>query len=277
MRTVVLPNGEAVPALGLGTWHMGESRSEHAREVAAIRAGIEAGMTLIDTAEMYAEGGAERVVGEAIAGQRDKVFIVSKVYPHNASATGAIKACERSLKRLGTDCIDLYLLHWRGGVPLQETVDAFERLKSEGKIRQWGVSNFDTSDMEELSDVRKGGSCVTNQVLYHLGERGIEWDLLPACEGSGIPIMAYSPLGQGRILDDQVLAHVGNKHGVTSAAVAIAWVMRNPNIIAIPKTSDATRVEQNFQAADLVLDPDDLALLDGAFPPPAGPSSLAIL
>jgi len=277
MRTIELPNGEVVPALGLGTWHMGENRSESAREVSAIKAGIDLGMTLIDTAEMYGEGGAERVVGEAIQGQRDKVFIVSKVYPHNASARGTIKACERSLKRLGTDCIDLYLLHWRGGVPLQETVDAFERLKSDGKIRQWGVSNFDAADMEELSGVSKGGSCITNQVLYHLGERGIEWDLLPACEDSAIPIMAYSPLGQGSILRDSILQHVATKHDVSPAAIAIAWVMRHQHIIAIPKTSDVDRVQQNFLAADLILDDEDLRILDGAFPPPSGPSSLAIL
>ena len=277
MRTIELPNGEVVPALGLGTWHMGENRSESAREVSAIKAGIDLGMTLIDTAEMYGEGGAERVVGEAIQGQRDKVFIVSKVYPHNASARGTIKACERSLKRLGTDCIDLYLMHWRGGVPLQETVDAFERLKSDGKIRQWGVSNFDAADMEELSGVSKGGSCITNQVLYHLGERGIEWDLLPACEDSAIPIMAYSPLGQGSILRDSILQHVATKHDVSPAAIAIAWVMRHQHIIAIPKTSDVDRVQQNFLAADLILDDEDLRILDGAFPPPSGPSSLAIL
>ncbi|MEM6498363.1 MAG: aldo/keto reductase [Pseudomonadota bacterium] len=277
MRTVKLPDGETVQALGLGTWHMGERGSEHDREVNALKTGIDLGLTLIDTAEMYGEGGAEEVVGEAIQGRRDDVFIVSKVYPHNASRTGAIAACERSLKRMQIDTIDLYLLHWRGGVPLSETVEAFEQLKSEGKIRHWGVSNLDADDMHELRNVESGNSCATNQVLYHLGERGIEWDLLPDCAAAKIPVMAYSPLGQGAILFEPALQQIGDKHGVAPAAVAIAWVMRHEHVIAIPKSSDAERVRQNAAAGNIELDADDLALLEEVFPPPNGPSRLAIL
>ena len=277
MRTVQLSNGETVPALGVGTWHMGENRSEASREVEAIRAGIALGMTLVDTAEMYGDGGAERVVGEAVQGQRDNVFIVSKVYPHNASRTGAIDACERSLQRLGTDRIDLYLLHWRGSVPLQETIEAFEQLMSDGKIRHWGVSNFDAADMAELRGLEHGDRCAANQVLYHPGERGIEWDLLPDCERDGIPIMAYSPLGQGTILRNPALHQVAAKHGVSSAAIALAWVLRHQHVMTIPKTSRVERVEENMQAADLELDDEDLATLDRAFPSPRGPTSLAIL
>ncbi|MEM7749638.1 MAG: aldo/keto reductase [Pseudomonadota bacterium] len=277
MRTVKLPDGETVQALGLGTWHMGERSSEHDREVNALKAGMDLGMTLIDTAEMYGEGGAEEVVGDAIQGRRDNVFIVSKVYPHNASRTGAIAACERSLKRMRIETIDLYLLHWRGGVPLSETVEAFEQLKSEGKIRHWGVSNLDAGDMDELHNVESGNNCATNQVLYHLGERGIEWDLLPDCAAAKIPVMAYSPLGQGAILFEPTLQQIGDKHGATPAAVAIAWVMRHEHVIAIPKSSDAERVRQNAAASDLKLDAEDLALLEDVFPPPNGPSRLAIL
>ena len=277
MRTVTLPNGETVQALGLGTWHMGERSSEHDREVNALKAGMDLGMTLIDTAEMYGEGGAEEVVGDAIDDRRDDVFIVSKVYPHNASRKGAIAACERSLKRMHIDTIDLYLLHWRGGVPLSQTVEAFEQLKAEGKIRHWGVSNLDADDMDELRSVENGNNCATNQVLYHLGERGIEWDLLPDCAERKIPVMAYSPLGQGAILFEPALQQIGDKHAVTPAAIAIAWVMRHRHVIAIPKSSDAERVQQNAAAAEVKLDAEDLALLEDVFPPPNGPSRLAIL
>ena len=277
MRTVALPDGETVPALGLGTWHMGERSSEHAVEVVAIKAGIDHGMTLIDTAEMYAEGGAEQVVGEAIKGQRDKVFVVSKVYPHNASFSGAQAACERSLKRLNIDCIDLYLLHWRGSVPFEETIAAFEQLKLDGKIRHWGVSNLDQDDMEELLMQTDGANCATNQVLYHLDERGIEWDLLPNCKQQKIPVMAYSPLGQGAILFEPVLQQLAQKHNVTPATIAIAWTMRHDHVISIPKSSNAERVKQNAAAANINLDNEDLALLDAAFSPPVGPSSLSIL
>ncbi len=277
MRQVTLPGGESVPALGQGTWRMGEQAGQRAEEVRALKLGLDLGLTLIDTAEMYGEGGAEEVVGEAIDGRRDAVFLVSKVYPHNASRRGAVEACERSLARLGVETLDLYLLHWRGGVPLAETVEAFEGLKTDGKIRHWGVSNLDSGDMAELLGLTAGSRCATNQVLYHPGERGIEWDLLPACRERSIPIMAYSPLGQGDVLHDPALAAVAEKHGVTPAAVSLAWVLRHDDVIAIPKSSDPAHLRANAEAADLALDGDDLAAIDAAFPPPRGPSPLAII
>jgi diketogulonate reductase-like aldo/keto reductase len=268
MRTVTLKSGDEVPVLGLGTWRMGERKGERAAEVAAIRLGLELGITLIDTAEMYGDGGAEEAVGEAIAGKRDGLFIVSKVYPHNASRAGAIAACERSLKRLKIDRLDLYLLHWRGSVPLAETVAAFERLKADGKIRNWGVSNLDTHDMDELAGVKDGGHCAANQVLYHLGSRGIEWQLLDGCRKARIMVMAYSPLGQGPLLRQRVLKSVAAKHGVDPAAVALAWVLRQPGVVTIPKAVRPEHVRANMQALDVTLDADDLRALDAAFPPP---------
>lgn len=277
MRTVKLRTGETVPQLGVGTWYMGERASDRKAEAQAIRAAVDLGVMLIDTAEMYGEGGAEEVVGDAVAGLRDKVFIVSKVYPHNASRSGVVAACERSLKRLRTDRIDLYLLHWRGRYPLAETVAAFETLRAEGKIRHWGVSNFDVDDMEELRAVPNGDRCVTNQVLYHLGSRGIDFDLVADCAGNNETIMAYSPLGQGAILRHAVLGEVAKKHGVTPAAVAIAWTMRHPHVIAIPKAARLAHVKENAAAADLVLDAADLAALDRAFPPPRRKQPLGML
>src|SRR5690606_13268508 len=277
MRYVTLRNGARVPALGLGTWGMGERRGSRADEVEALQLGLDLGMTLIDTAEMYGDGGAEEVVGEAIAGRRDSVFVVSKVYPHNASRRGAIAACERSLKRLRTDVLDLYLLHWRGAIPLQETVEAFEKLKADGKIRAWGISNFDPKDMAELTKVAPEGSCVVNQVLSHLGSRGIEWDLLPEARDQGIAIMAYSPLGQATILGNRTLTSIADKHRVSSAAVALAWVLRHDHVFTIPKAARAEHVRANAAAADLALDAEDLKALDEAFPPPRGPTPLAML
>jgi diketogulonate reductase-like aldo/keto reductase len=277
MRRVTLASGETVPQLGLGTWHMGENRGQRAAEADALRLGLDLGMTLIDTAEMYAEGGAEEVVAEAVKGRRDDAFIVSKVYPHNASRSGAIAACERSLKRLKTDRIDLYLLHWRGSHPFAETVAAFERLKADGKIASWGVSNLDIDDMAELAGVASGGNCVANQVLYHLGSRGIEWDLLNDCDKRKVAIMAYSPLGQGGILRDKGLAKVAARHGVSAAAIALAWTMRHPHVIAIPKASRPEHVRENLVAADLVLTSADLADLDAAFPPPKRATPLGML
>ncbi len=277
MRTVTLKTGETIPQLGIGTWHMGERRGDRASEAKAVKAALDLGITLIDTAEMYGEGGAEEVIAEATAGRRDGLFIVSKVYPHNASRSGAIAACERSLKRLKTDRIDLYLLHWRGSHPLSETVAAFEKLKADGKIRHWGVSNFDVDDMEELRDVKSGTNCVSNQVLYHLGSRGIDHDLVADCRENAEMIMAYSPLGQGSILRNAALATIATKHGVTPAAIAIAWTMRHPHVVSIPKASNLTHVTENFAAADLVLDADDLAELDKAFPPPRGKRPLGML
>ena len=278
MRRVRLPDGTEVSALGQGTWFMGEGRHPAAREAAALRMGIELGMTLIDTAEMYADGGAEKVVGEAIAGQRDRAFVVSKVYPHNATRAGVPAACERSLQRLRTDFIDLYLLHWRGAAPLAETVAAFERLREQGKIRHWGVSNLDAAEMAELHGVAQGGRCATDQVLYNPEHRGIEFDLLPWCAAHAMPVMAYSPVGQaGRLLAAPALVAVAGRHGATAAQVAIAWALRHPTIIAIPKAADPVHVKQNAAAAEIVLTTADLAEIDAAWPPPRRKKDLAML
>ncbi len=276
VRTVTLPGGRTIPALGLGTWHMGESRSGRAVEVAALKAGIDVGLTVIDTAEMYASGGAEEVVAEAISGQRDEVYLVSKVLPQNASAKGTIAACEKSLKRLGTDRIDLYLLHWRGSYPLAETVEAFERLKTDGKIGDWGVSNFDVSDMTELARLKNGNRCAANQVMYHVGERGIEWQLLPDSQRAGIPVMAYCPLGQGGILDEPALIGLALQHGVETSAIALAYLLSKPGVLAVPKSAKTERVRAFVKAYDVNLTENDLAILDKAFPPPKRKSSLAI-
>lgn len=271
------PDGRRVPAVGQGTWHMGESRASVADEVRALQTGIDLGMTLIDTAEMYADGGAELVVGEAIEGRRDTVFLVSKVLPSNASRKGTIAACEESLKRLGTDRIDLYLLHWRGRYPLADTVAACEQLKMEGKIGAWGVSNFDVDDMEELLTVPGGANVATNQVLYNLARRGIEFDLLPWSDRRGMPIMAYSPLDEGRLLHHPVLARIAAGHGATAAQIALAFVLSRPNVIAIPKSGSAARVQENRKAADLKLTAEDMAALDAAFPAPAGKHPLEMI
>jgi diketogulonate reductase-like aldo/keto reductase len=268
VRTTVLPNGAKVPVLGQGTWKMGEDRGRRADEVAALRLGIDLGMTLIDTAEMYADGGSEEVVREAIEGRRDEVFLVSKVLPSNASRAGVARACEQSLKRLGTDHIELYLLHWRGGVPLAETVAAFETLKSQGKILGWGISNFDMDDMEELASVPRGEFVQTNQVLYNLSSRGIDYDLLPKSARDGVPLMAYSPVRQGGLTRDRRLAAIGERHGATAAQIALAWVLRHPQVIAIPKAASLGHVRDNRAALDIELTEADLAELDAAFPPP---------
>jgi diketogulonate reductase-like aldo/keto reductase len=268
MKHVTLPSGVKVPALGLGTWHMGENRRRRAAESAALSLGLDLGMTLIDTAEMYGEGGAEEVVADAIAGRRDSVFLVSKVYPHNASRKGVVAACERSLKRLATDRIDLYLLHWRGDEPLAETVAGFEALVAAGKIRHWGVSNFDADDMAELARLPAGGRVAANQVLYNLGRRGIEWDLLPWCRARRVPIMAYSPLDQGAILRKRALKAVAARHDATPAQIALAWLLRQDDVMVIPKASDLEHVRANRGALDLALSKADLAELDAAFPPP---------
>jgi diketogulonate reductase-like aldo/keto reductase len=277
MRTVRLPDGTDVPALGQGTWHMGESASVAKAEVTALKLGIDLGMMLIDTAEMYGNGRAEELVAEATQGQRDKLFIVSKVYPHNASRSGVPAACERSLKRLRTDRIDLYLLHWRGSHPLTETVEAFEKLRTEGKIRYWGVSNFDARDMQALVRLPGGDQCASNQVLYHVGSRGIEYDLLPWCTEHGIPLMAYSPVGQGgRLLQSNALATVAKRHQATPAQIAIAWTMRHANVITIPKASTPRHVRENAGVGSITLTDEDLAVIDAAHPPPAGRQSLDI-
>lgn len=276
MKTIQFSDGIKVPALGQGSWKFGESGREEADEVAALRAGVDVGMTLIDTAEMYGEGAAEKIVGHAIEGMRDRVFLVTKAYPHHASRRELPLACERSLQRLGTDVIDLYLLHWRGQTPLAETVEAFERLRASGKIRRWGVSNFDTDDMEELGAITSG--CATNQVLYNPEERGIEFDLLLWCRRRRMPVMAYSPVGQaGRLLQNKALLEVARRHDVTTAQIAIAWALRQPGVIAIPKASSLDHVRANTAAASIKLTADDLATIDAAYPPPTKKRSLQML
>jgi diketogulonate reductase-like aldo/keto reductase len=274
MRTVGLPDGAMVPALGQGTWRMGEGGHTSQQEADALRQGIDLGMTLIDTAEMYGNGASERVVATAIAGQRDRVFLVSKVFPHNASLQAMSKACEGSLQRLGTDRLDLYLLHWRGSVPLAETVEAFEKLRDAGKIVRWGVSNLDVNDMAEL------GPCAvsTDQVLYNPSVRGIEFDLMPWCAERHIPIMAYSPVGQGgALLKHKALAAVAARHNATPAQIAIAWTLRLPGVISIPKASSPAHVAANAAAAALELTAADLATIDAAFPPPRRAHRLEML
>ena len=277
MHFVTLLGGERVPALGLGTWGMGERLARRDAEIAALKAGLDLGLNLIDTAEMYGDGGAEEVVGKAIAGRRDGVFVVSKVYPHNASRTGAVAACERSLKRLKIDVLDLYLLHWRGSIPLAETVAGFEKLKADGKIRNWGVSNFDADDMARLGKVSPPDACVANQVLYHLGARGIEWKLLPDAGRDRIAVMAYSPLGQGAILSNPTLKRMAARLGADPATVALAWVLRNDQVVAIPKAANLDHLRANAAAVNLKLDAADLAELDKAFPPPDRATPLDML
>lgn len=276
-RTVTLADGTMCPAFGVGTWRMGEAAGQRGAELAALQAAIEAGVGLIDTAEMYGEGGAEKIVGEAIQGRRDGLYIVSKVYPQNASRAGVAAACERSLKRLGVERIDLYLLHWRGGHPLAETVAGFEALKRQGKIGAWGVSNFDVEDMDELFSVPGGRNCATNQVLYNLARRGIEAGLLGWSRKHAMPIMAYSPLEQARIPAKPELAAVASRHGATPAQIMLAFAMRDANTIAIPKSTRTAHLRENIAALDIVLDAADMAALDKAFPPPKRRAPLDML
>jgi diketogulonate reductase-like aldo/keto reductase len=266
MKTVTLPSGVVVPALGQGTWYMGEQRARRTEEIQALRHGIELGATLIDTAEMYGDGATEELVGEALQGRRDQVFLVSKVYPWNASLKGTKQACERSLKRLQTDRLDLYLLHWRGNVPLRDTIAAMEELVAEGKIRYWGVSNLDTDDMQELYELLDGERCQINQVLYNLTRRGPGFDLLPWCRERKMPIMAYSPIEQGHVPVDGVLTELADKYGVTPYQIALAWVLHQPGVIAIPKAAQVEHTAQNVAALDIVLSDEDLAAINREFP-----------
>ncbi|MET7902332.1 aldo/keto reductase [Streptomyces sp. NPDC005355] len=274
--TVPLPSGERIPLLGQGTWYLGEDPRRRAEEIAALRLGLDLGMTLVDTAEMYGSGASEELVGEAIAGRRDEVFLVSKVLPGHADLRGTVAACEGSLRRLDTDRLDLYLLHWRGSIPLVETLEAFAVLVEAGKIRYWGVSNFDVSDMTELVSLPGGEGVALNQVLYNLTRRGIEYDLLPWCRRRGVPVMAYSPIEQGRLLGSDVLRDIARSHGATPAQVALAWVLRQ-SVPAIPRAGRAEHVRENRDALDLELTPKDLAELDRAFPPPTEPVPLEVL
>jgi len=275
MKRLTLPSGKEVPVLGQGTWKMGEDSAKRLSEIAALRLGLDLGMTLIDTAEMYGQGGSEELIAQAISGRRADVFLVSKVYPHNATRQGAVAACDRSLRRLKSDYLDLYLLHWRGSVPLTETIDAFQSLKAAGKIRDYGVSNFDREDMEEAAAVPGGQAIATNQVLYNLMRRGVEWDLLPWCRQRKIPIMAYSPIEQGRL--SSKVAALARRRGVTPLQVALAWLLHQEGVIVIPKASSQPHVRENRAALDLTLTEADLAELDKLFPAPRRKSSLEML
>jgi len=274
---VKLPSGDQIPALGQGTWFMGDDGQRRKEEIDALRLGIDLGMRLIDTAEMYGSGASEELVGEAIAGRRDEVFLVSKVLPSNAAKTDVIAACEKSLRRLGTDQLDLYLLHWRSRTPLSETLEGFAALAEAGKIRHWGVSNFDVADMEELTGLPGGSAVQTNQVLYNLTRRGIEWDLLPWAREHNLPIMAYSPIEQGRILDHSGLKSVAAEHGATAAQVAIAWLLQREGVVAIPKAGTTVHVKENRAALNVHLTDEDLAALDQMFPPPDRKQALEII
>src|SRR3984885_5723182 len=274
---VPLPSGDKMAALGQGTWHFAETPARRADEVASIRLGIDLGMTVIDTAEMYGDGAAETLVGEAIAGRRSEVFLVDKVLPHHANRVGTVRACEASLGRLGVDYIDLYLLHWRGNIPLVETIEGFAQLKLDGMVRHWGVSNFDTDDMIELSGILGGDEVQTNQILYNLTRRGPEYALLPLLAQHGIPTMAYSPIEQGRLLDHPALQPIALRHNATPAQVALAWVLNHDGVNAIPRAGTPSHVRQNAAARDIELTREDLHTLDRAFPPPTRPSQLEVL
>jgi diketogulonate reductase-like aldo/keto reductase len=276
-RVATLPSGEVVAALGQGTWYLGEDPRRRAAEITALRLGLDLGLTVVDTAEMYGDGAAEALVGEAIAGRRDEVFLVDKVLPHHATRAGTVRACQESLLRLGTDRIDLYLLHWRGRVPLAETRAGFADLLDAGAIRYWGVSNFDSDDMAELYGVPGGDAVATDQVLYNLTRRGPEYDLLPWCAEHGVPVMAYSPIEQGRLLGRPALVAVADRHRATPAQVALAWVLRREGTIAIPRSANPEHVRENAAARDIELTADDLAVLDAAFPPPRRPQPLEML
>lgn len=281
-RTVKLPDGTCVPSLGQGTWYMGESSTSRGREIETLRLGIELGMTLIDTAEMYGEGGSELLVGEAIKDVRDKVFLVSKVYPHNAGLGNITTACENSLKRLNTDHLDLYLLHWRGSVPFEETIEGMEKLKKQGKILRWGVSNLDIEEMKELLNCENGKNCMVDQVLYHLGSRGIEFDLLPWQRKHKMPIMAYCPIAKGgklrkRLLKDSVVTDIAKKYNAKPLQIILAWSIRNNDVIAIPKASQQKHVIENAKAGSIILSKEDIIRLDKVFPKPDRKVALDIL
>jgi len=277
VKTVRMPAGDRVPALGQGTWGMGENPALRGQEIASLRAGLDLGLRVVDTAEMYGEGRTESLVGEAIAGRRDEVFLISKVYPQNASLKAMQTACTNSLRRLKTDRIDLYLLHWAGSVPMEETLNAFARLQSDGHVRSWGVSNLDTAAMNELWALPGGGGVQTNQVLYNLTRRGVEWDLLPWLREHGVPLMAYSPIEQGRLTRHRALVDFARNHGMTPAQVALAWLLAKDDVIVIPKTASAARLAENLDALAHPLDAAAQAQLDRLFPPPHGAVPLEML
>ena len=277
MPTITLPSGDEVPVLGQGTWHLGEIPGRRDSEIAALRRGLDLGMNLIDTAEMYGDGEAEKLVAEAIAGRRDEVFLVSKVLPYHATREGTVQACQDSLRRLNTGHLDLYLLHWRGRVPLAETVEAFLCLQAGGLIRNWGVSNFDLPDMRELMSLAGGPDVATDQVLYNLSRRAPEFDLFPICRELGIPVMAYSPIEQGRILGNRVLRDIAIRHGASPVQIALAWVLRLDNVCAIPRSGHPEHAFENRAALEVTLDHADLVALDAEFPPPLRRQPLEML
>jgi diketogulonate reductase-like aldo/keto reductase len=279
MNAFSLPSGKPVARLGQGAWQIGEQRTRHASELNALRTGLDLGLTLIDTAEMYGSGGSEELVAEAIAGRREHVYVVSKVLPSNASRRGTIAACERSLKRLKTDYLDLYLLHWQGSIPFEHTLEAFTKLRDAGSIRHFGVSNFDREELEHARALDGGADIKTNQVLYNLEQRGIEWDLLPWCRERGMPVMAYSPLGSDstKLRAHPVLRKIAARLGATPARVALAWLLREPDVIVIPKAASEEHVRDNHAALTLKLDAAQLAELDRSFPPPRGATPLAMI
>jgi diketogulonate reductase-like aldo/keto reductase len=277
LPTVTLPGGETVPALGQGTWNLGDSRATRREEIATIRLGLDVGLTLVDTAEMYGDGRAEELVGEALQGRRNEAFVVTKVYPHNASREGTAAACERSLRRLRTDRIDLYLLHWRGTIPLAETVEGFEALRRAGKIRHWGVSNLDLADMQELWAIAGGRHAAANQLLYNLAHRGIEWDLMPWLHRHHVAVMAYSPIDQARLLRHRKLGVMAERVGRTPAQLALAWLLSRPGVIAIPKTSHRDRMRENAAVLSRPLTKAEAEELDRLFAPPSGPAPLAMI
>jgi diketogulonate reductase-like aldo/keto reductase len=276
-RTITLPDGSASPALGMGTWYLGEDPDGRDIELDALRAGMDIGLTLIDTAEMYGDGAAEELVGRAIAGRRDDVFLVSKVLPHHATRQGTVDACQGSLRRLDTDRLDLYLLHWRGRVPVEETVAAFETLVSRGLIRSWGVSNFDAPDLDQLVGLPGGDRVQTDQVLYNLARRGPEYDLMPWCRGRRMPLMAYSPVDHGRLLEHRAVRDMAADKGVTPAQLAIAWVLRMPDVFAVAKASTRARVIENRAALEIGFSTAELDRLDRTFPPPFSKVPLEVL
>ncbi len=276
-HTYTFQNNRSILTLGQGTWNMGDSGTHRKAELKALRTGIDLGMTIIDTAEMYGNGRSERLVGEAIQGQRDKVFLISKVLPSNASRQGTLKACENSLKRLQTNYLDMYLLHWQGRYPFEETVEAMLQLQQEGKIRDWGVSNMDVAEMEEFYSIPGGNTYAANEVVYNLTRRGIEYDLIPWCRKNNIPVIAYSPVEQGRLLNHKLLSEIARRHNATPTQIALAWVIRNPGVIAIPKAASAKHVEENFKSLSIELTEEDLQQIDKVFPAPTRKMPLDML
>jgi diketogulonate reductase-like aldo/keto reductase len=277
IRTVPLPNGTTMPALGMGTWYLGEQPARHDTELAALRTGIEIGLTLIDTAEMYGDGAAEELVGQAVAGRRDDIYLISKVLPHHATRQGTVQACRASLRRLGTDHLDMYLLHWQGRVPLAETVQGFEELVQAGLIGCWGVSNFDAPDLDRLVSVPGGDQVQTDQVLYNLGRRGPEYDLIPRCRQAGMPLMAYSPVDHGRLLEHSAVRDMATVKGVTPAQLAIAWVLRIPDVSVVAKASTRAHVTENRAAMEISFSQAELEQLEAMFPPPSSKEPLDML